>query len=250
MNYLKFGTGRKPFVLIPGLSIQSVLNMGDAVKNAFRVYDKDFAFYLIDRREDLPPVYTVADMARDTAEKIKELGLKDVCLFGASQGGMIAMLIAAWYPELVYKLVLGSTACHVLEEGLPVLNNWIRLAQEKRGVDLYVNFGEKIYPKTLFEQWKRLLEAAGKGVENEEFERFVILAKGTYGYDARPELSKIKCPVLVMGSEDDAVLGAEGSREIARLLGCQIHMYKDYGHACYDTAPDFKERMVKFFIQK
>ena len=247
MNYLKFGSGNKTLVMIPGLSVQSVLLLGDAVKNAFRQYENNLTFYLIDRREDLPSVYTVVDMAKDTAEKMKELGLKDVCLFGASQGGMIAMLIAAWYPELVQKLVLGSTACHVLEEGLPVLNNWIRLAEEKRGADLYLDFGEKIYPKSLFEQWRNLLEAAGKSVTDAEFERFVILAKGTYGFDARPELSKIKCPVLVMGSEDDAVLGAEGSREIAHLLGCQIHMYKNYGHACYDTAPDFKERMVKFF---
>ena len=247
MNYLEFGTGDKTLVMLPGLSVKSVLLMGDAVKNAFRAYDKDFTIYLIDRREDVPPVYTVADMARDTAEKMKKLGLEDVCLFGASQGGMMAMLIAAWYPELVHKLVLGSTACHVLEEGLPVLNNWIRLAEEKRGADLYLDFGEKIYPKALFEQWKNLLEAAGKSVTDAEFERFVILAKGTYGFDARPELPKIKCPVLVMGSEDDAVLGAEGSREIARLLGSQIHMYKDYGHSCHDTAPDFKERMVKFF---
>ena len=160
------------------------------------------------------------------------------------------MLIAAWYPELVQKLILGSTACHVLKEGLPVLDNWIHLAEEKRGADLYLDFGKKIYSKALFEQMKSLLEAAGKSVTDAEFQRFVILAKGTYGFDARPELPKIKCPVLVMGSDDDAVLGAEGSREIARLLGCQIYMYKDYGHACYDTAPDYKEKMVKFFAGK
>ena len=72
MNYLKFGSGNKTLVMIPGLSVQSVLLMGDAVKNAFRAYEKDYTAYLIDRREDVPPVYTVADMARDTAEKMKE----------------------------------------------------------------------------------------------------------------------------------------------------------------------------------
>jgi len=56
-----------------------------------------------------------------------------------------------------------------------------------------------------------------------------------------------QCPVLVTGSDDDAVLGAEASREIARILGCQIHMYTDYGHDCYDTAPDYKERLYQFF---
>ena len=248
MNYLKFGNGDKTLVMIPGLSVQSVLNMGDAVKNAFKAYDNIFTTYLIDRREDLPPVYTVEDMARDTAEKMKELGLKDVCLFGASQGGMIAMLIAAWYPELVHKLVLGSTTAKVSEASNVILNKWIILARERKGEELYLDFGDKLYPPALFAQWKEMLIASGKSVKPDEFDRFVIVAKGAEGFDATAELDKIKCPVLVMGAEDDQVLGPEGSYDLARRLGCQLYMYNGYGHACYDTAPDYRDRMAKFFI--
>ena len=43
----------------------------------------------------MPLPYPVRDMARDTAESFRVLGLKDVCLFGASQGGMIAIVLAA-----------------------------------------------------------------------------------------------------------------------------------------------------------
>ena len=247
MNYLKFGNGDKTLVMIPGLSVQSVLNMGDAVKNAFKAYDNIFTTYLIDRREDLPPVYTVEDMARDTAEKMKELGLKDVCLFGASQGGMIAMLIAAWYPELVHKLVLGSTTAKVSKASNSILSKWINLARERKGEELYLDFGDKLYPPALFAQYREMLIAAGKSVKPEEFDRFVIVAKGAEGFDATAELDKIKCPVLVMGAEDDQVLGPEGSYELARRLGCQLHMYTGYGHACYDTAPYYRERMAKFF---
>ncbi|MBR4158483.1 MAG: alpha/beta hydrolase [Spirochaetia bacterium] len=250
MNYLKFGNGSKTLVMIPGLSVQSVLLMGDAIKNAFRAYEKDYTAYLIDRREDVPPAYSVADMARDTAEKMKELGLKDVCLFGASQGGMIAMLIAAWYPELVHKLVLGSTTAKVSELSNGILSNWINLAKERKGVDLYLAFGEKIYPPNYFNQYSRLLAAAGKGVSDEEFDHFIIIAKGAEGFDATDQLDKIKCPVLVMGAEDDQVLGPEGSYYLARRLGCQLYMYNGYGHACYDTAPDYRERMAKFFIER
>ena len=248
MNYLKFGNGDKTLVMIPGLSVQSVLKMGDAVKNAFRAYDKDYTAYLIDRREDVPSVYSVADMARDTAEKMKELGLKNVCLFGASQGGMIAMLIAAWYPELVHKLVLGSTTAKVSESSSNVLDKWVGLAKEWKGEDLYLDFGEKLYPPALFAQYRELLIAAGKSVKPEEFDRFVIVAKGAEGFDATAELDKIKCPVLVLGAEDDQVLGPEGSYYLARRLGCQLYMYNGYGHACYDTAPDFRDRMFRFLI--
>ena len=248
MNYLKFGNGDKTLVMIPGLSVQSVLRMGDAVKNAFKAYENIFTTYLIDRRENLPPVYTVEDMARDTADKMKKLGLKDVCLFGASQGGMIAMLIAAWYPELVHKLVLGSTTAKVSEASNIILNKWIILARERKGEELYLDFGDKLYPPALFAQWKEMLIASGKSVKPEEFDRFVIVAKGAEDFDATAELDKIKCPVLVMGAEDDHVLGPEGSYDLARRLGCQLYMYNGYGHACYDTAPDYRDRMAKFFI--
>ena len=250
MNYLKFGTGDKTLVMLPGLSVKSVLLMGDVVKNAFRAYDKDFTIYLIDRREDVPPVYTVADMARDTAEKMKELGLEDVCLFGASQGGMMAMLIAAWYPELVHKLVLGSTAAKISDLGNSVIGGWVSMAEKRDGAALYLDFLKKVYPAYLFDQFKDIFIATGKSVTEEEFSRFIIIAKGAVDFDATSELDKIKCPVLVVGSEDDAVLGSAASYDIARRLGCRIHMYKDYGHDCYDTAPDFKDRMFKFFDEQ
>ena len=246
MNYLKFGTGDKTLVMLPGLSVKSVLLMGDAVKNAFRAYDKDYTIYLIDRREDVPPVYTVADMARDTAEKMKELGLKDVCLFGASQGGMMAMLITAWYPELV----LGSTAAKISDLGNSVIGGWVSLAEKRDGEALYLDFLKKVYPAYLFDQFKDIFIATGKSVTEEEFSRFIIIAKGAVDFDATSELDKIKCPVLVVGSEDDAVLGSAPSYDIARRLGCRIHMYKDYGHDCYDTAPDFRDRMFKFFDEQ
>ena len=247
MNYLKFGKGKKILVLIPGLSVQSVLLMGDAVAHDYKIFTDDYTVYLIDRREDVPPVYSVEDMARDTAEKMKELGLSDVCLVGASQGGMISMLIAAWYPELVHKLVLASSAARISELGNTVIRGWIALAEKKDGPGLYLDFLKKVYPSYMFDKYKDAFVFAGNSVKPEELEHFIIIAKGAESFDARSELSKIKCPVLVTGSDDDAVLGAEASREIARFLGCQIHMYTDYGHDCYDTAPDYKERLYQFF---
>ena len=247
MHYACFGKGKKNLVWIPGLSVQSMMIMAETTYNAFKVLEDDFTVFLFDRREDIPVEYPVEEMAKDTAIVMQMLGLKDVCLFGTSQGGMMAMLIAAWYPDIVHKLILNSTISYVPHCGLEVLDNWIRLAEAKDGKELYLDFGEKIYPPRIFAKFKKAFTVAGKGVSDEEFDRFVILAKGIYGFDARSELSKIKCPVLVTGSDDDAVLGGEASYDLSQKLGCQLYMYKDYGHACCDIAPDYKERMAEFF---
>ena len=57
-----------------------------------------------------------------------------------------------------------------------------------------------------------------------------------------------------MGSEDDRVLGAEASRRIAEKLeghpGFIFHMYDGYGHAAYDMAPDYKQRILDFLQKK
>ena len=106
MDYLCFGHGRDPLVILPGLSVQSVMGLGDLIAEAYQTLTEDYTVYLFDRRKDLPAVYPIREMARDTAEAIRSLGLSKVALFGASQGGMIAMALAAEHPELVSKLVL------------------------------------------------------------------------------------------------------------------------------------------------
>ena len=77
--------------------------------------------------------------------------------------------------------------------------------------------------------------------------RMGIMARSCYEFDCRSELGKIRCPVLVMGGEKDRTIGAAGSRELAEYLGCECYIYPDYGHAVYDEAPDYKDRMLRFF---
>lgn len=146
MDYLRFGSGERTLVILPGLSVQSVMGLGDAIAAAYRPLEEKYTIYVFDRRGDLPSPYTVRDMARDTAAAFRALGLEKVCLFGASQGGMIALVIAAEHPELVEKLVLGSSSAHVREEQYRVIERWIRLAESGDREGLYLAFGAEIYP--------------------------------------------------------------------------------------------------------
>ena len=115
MEYFRFGHGSKNLVILPGLSVQSVMGAADAVAAAYQSLEDRFTIYVFDRRRDLPPVYLVRDMAHDTALAFQALGLQNVCLFGASQGGMIALVIAIEHPELVERMALGSASAHVQE---------------------------------------------------------------------------------------------------------------------------------------
>ena len=251
MRYFRFGTGGRTMVILPGLSIKSVMDSASAVAFEYAVMKNDFTVYVFDRRENLPARYPVYEMARDTAAAIRSLGLKDIYLFGASQGGMIAQVIAIEYPDLVKKLALGSTVCRLPENG--VLDRWTALARERNGEELFFDFLRAIYPPDEFEKYRNVVGMAARMVTEEDFARFVILAEGSDGFDVSERLKEIQCPVLAIGSEDDAVLGGEGTREIVRQLGDRpdvaSYMYEGYGHAAFDTAPDYRKRLYRFFME-
>ena len=250
MEYFSFGTGEKTMVILPGLSVVSVMKSAHAIEEAYAPMASDFTIYVLDRRLDMPDPYTVADMASDAV--LRALDLKDIYLFGASQGGMIAMTIAITAPDLVSKLALGSTAARVCGDDFSELSAWVGMAEKKDATALYEVFAQALYPKETYEAYKDVFAMMSKTVTEEDLSRFVIQAKGTEGFDVLDRLSEIRCPVLLLGAKDDAVLGVKPSEEIiSRLSGredFEYFMYDGYGHAAFDTAPDYKERLLKFFL--
>jgi len=252
MDYCKFGEGDGIFVIIPGISIKSVMDSANAVAGQYKDMASDYTIYVFDRRKDLPDTYTIRDMARDTAEAMMELGLKGVNLFGASQGGMISMVIAIEYPELVSHLVLGSTASDLTDCSSVVLD-WIRMAEEKDVTGLCRSFGEKVYPAEFYEKFKDAFDALAAMVTDEDLRRFLIIAKGCEGFNVTGDLNKIKCPVFVLGAADDAVLGSAPTDAIMAAFDGRedvyCHVYDGYGHAAFDMAPDYRDR-IKDFLRK
>ncbi len=250
MEYFAFGKGEKTLVILPGLSIQSVTGAADAIAEAYRSLADMYTIYVFDRRSDIPSHYSVHEMARDTAEAFQALGLKKVCLFGASQGGMMALVIAIEHPELVGKLVLGSSSAHVKDEQYAVLEDWVRLAKARDRTGLYLAFGREIYPPEVFEQYRETLTAAAETVTDEDLRRFIILAEGTKGFNVADKLDRIECPVLAIGVFEDSVLNSDATMEIAEKLDIRpdfrLYMYVGFGHAAFDTAPDYRERILRF----
>ena len=250
MDYVRFGQGEKTLVILPGISVQSVMGSADAIAEAYRLFTEDYTVYLFDRRKELPDLYSIYDMAQDTADAIRALELGSVSLMGVSQGGMIAMDIAISNPELVEKLVLGSTSACILDEQYQTIDAWVRLAKSGDAEGLYLAFGKAVYPEEIYKQSEELLIETAKTVTDEDLARFIIISEGTKDFDISDDLEKISCPVLLIGSKDDGVLGADATMQIAkRLHGKQdfeFYMYDGYGHAAYDTAPDYKERVLDF----
>lgn len=249
MEYVSFGHGPHPLVLVPGMSLHSVMEQKDSVAFVYKPFYEDFTVYLIDRIKNMPAGYTVEDMARDTAEGIISLGLSDIDMIGYSQGGMIAMRIAGEHPDLVHKLILGSTSAYPGEKAKSIIGGWSVMAAEgdvkKVNKDMFAHIYSDAYRKKYALAFSAL---ENKGTK-EEMDRLSILAAACVTHDARGLLDRIKCPVFVICSSQDKLFPPADSEYLAAAFGGRLYVYEGYSHAVYDEAPDFKSRMLGFLTE-
>lgn len=248
MEYCSFGSGPRPFVIIPGISMKPVMPSAAAIAAGFQDFTTDWTVYVFDRKKNIEPGYSVWDMARDTAEVMQSLGLSGCDIFGASQGGMMAQAIAVTHPELVHALYLGSSHARPSNMGYSVMKGWITLSQSGDIPALNHDINGKVYSPAYYDTYRAIFAQLEQDGSREEADRFAILAQACNDFDIYDRLDEVKCPVFVAGSWEDHTLSGEASVEIARKLRCPLYMYSGYSHAVYDEAPDFRARMKQALL--
>lgn len=251
MPYAKFGRGSKNLVIIPGLSFKPVTGSAEAVAASYASFTDEYTVWLFDIRSNAPDQYSVENMANDTATVMKSLGIESADFFGASLGGMITQYIAVDSPELVNKMILGSSMCRNNDVSTASILRWNNLASISDVDALVSQCVDDMYSQATLDAYRDTLIAANSDLTEEQLATFANRTYEILHFDVSAELSKVTCPVLVLGCEGDNVLGAQASREIAEILGCEIYMYPaEYSHCVYDEAPDYKDRMHAFLSQK
>ena len=243
-----FGQGEKTMVMLPGVSVKDVAWSAGAVAAQYRLLTEKYTVWLFDRRTNISDGYSIADMAEDTAAVMEHLGLRDTYMLGASQGGMVAMCIAARHPELVRKLAVASSAARGNDFSDRVFSRWIELAEKKDRTELTRDFLSTCYSPASFEAMGNVFERLGRTFSDAELEHYAIITKALLGCSVMDELKMITCPMLNIGSTADRVFGEAGCREIAENSQCESYIYTEgYGHSVYDEAPDFTRRVFEFF---
>ena len=247
VDYAVFGNGEKPLVIIPGLTLKDVKGAGLGLALMYRMFAKDYRIYVIDKKRDIAKGCTVSDLANDTVSVMNSLGIKNAYVFGVSLGGMIAQEIAIEHPELVKKLVLGVTASRTNDTMKKVVGNWISLAENGDFSGIISDMLKVMYSKNYVKKYGWMFPILAKFSKPKNEERFVRLSKACLTSECYDRLDRIQAPVLVLGGNDDKIVSAEASLEIAEKLSCEIYMYDGLGHSAYEEAKDFNLRIKEFF---
>lgn len=252
MDYISFGSGKRNVILIPGLGDGLRTVKGTAIPFAFlyREFAKDYKVYVFSRKRMLKEGYTTRDMARDMKIAMKKVGIEKADIIGVSQGGMIAQYIAIDYPKVVDKLVLAVTVPRSNDTIKTVVSNWMEMAARDKYKEIQIDTAEKMYTEAYLKKNRWMYPILGSVGKPKDYSRFLIMAKACLTHDAYEELGKIQMPCLIIGAEQDMVVGGNASREIASgISGSLLYMYPDYGHGVFEEAKDFNQRIREFLGQ-
>ena len=248
-DYIRFGTGRKNLILLPGLGDGLRTVKGTALPMAlyYRSLAKDYTVYMFSRKRELSRGCTTRDMARDLKEAMDALGLETASLVGVSMGGMIAQHFAAEFPHRLEKLVLVVTCGRENPVLLESLEEWMACAKAGDHRALMDSNLRRIYSDSYYRKNKWMIPITGKLTKPKSYDRFLIQAEACRSHDAYDRLTQIPVPTLVIGGERDHALGGEASRELAcRIPGAQLKMYPQWGHGLYEEAKDFLPVIAEF----
>ena len=251
-EYIRFGTGSKTLVMLPGLGDGLRTMRGTALPMAlyYRRLAKAYTVYMFSRKTKLPGGHSTRDMARDLKDAMAELGIGKASLVGVSMGGMIAQHFAADFPEMVERLVLVVTCARENPILLESLEEWTDCARRGDHGALMDSNVKRIYSGDYYRKNKWLILLTGRLTKPKSYDRFLILAEACRSHDAYDRLPEITAPALVIGGEQDRSLGGGASREIAaRIPGAALKMYPQWGHGLYEEAKDFLA-VVSEFLEK
>ena len=249
MDYVTFGKGKQPLVIIPGLGdgVQTVKGMAQMLALTYREFAKVYKVYVFSRINELRENYTTRNMAADVAQAMDLLKLKSSAVMGISQGGMIAQWLAVDFPKKVERLILTVTTAKLNSFGRERITHWLELNQTDSYKELMLDIASHSYTTKSFRKIKYLYRIMGIFGRIKDKQRIDIQSVSCLKHDSLDFLEKINCPTLIIGAEKDDVLGVDGSLGLHQhIKDSQLTILPECGHALYEQNKDFQKRVLVF----
>ena len=249
-DYISFGKGKDPIIMLPGVGDGFKTAKGAALPFAlmYRCFAESFRVYVFSRRNDMPEGFTTADMADDLADIIEALNIGSASIFGVSQGGMIAQQMAIRHQDKVRNIVLAVTASRPNEIMRDSLESWLEMADRDDYKGIMLDTAERSYTGEYLKR-ARMINRMIAAVKPKDYMRFRILCRSCLEHDVFDDLHKIICPTLIIGADQDKVLGSAASKEMQGVIpNSQLYMYEGYSHGVYEQANDFNSRVLRYLM--
>ena len=213
----------------------------------YRTYALDFwGFGESEKRRE---TYAVSDFVQLIDQFMDQLGIAEAPLVGHSMGGTVSLLAAIQVPHRVSKVVVvgspmvGSSLSLLLKLfgrrgiGFLIYNNiWL--------FKLSYHLLAPLYSKD--PNWAQMMDRDISRTTLESFQRSIASLRQT---DVRPDLGRIKIPVMGMfGAKDIVVSPRQWKPMLAGIPHARIERFEDAGHFIMLDEPTKFMKNLKDFL--
>jgi len=204
-------------------------------------------------RTELPSgPYSIGILAEDLFALMNALSLSRASVLGYSMGGRIGLELALAHPDAVKSLILANSGAlpraPTLESSEERARRMQQLFQEGNNEAIAQEMTLSAFSPSFAEREPDAF-ARYKAVKLENDPRGLAVAMaGLFSEAAQPDLSRLRCPVLIVAGELDAYMDASAARELqAALPGSELHVLLT-GHASAIEAPQQFNGIVLDFL--
>lgn len=197
--------------------------------------------------------YSISLLAEDTYELMRAIKVENAYFLGYSMGGRVALELTLNHPEMVKALILANSAVGLTPPSPE--------AAERRRVMLeLLNKGDI---KKFAEMMTTHAFSPGFQSKNPaEFQRYARvksqnkaegiarLMQSLAALTRPPDLSRVKCPVLLIAGENDLYMGIEQGKQAHKTMTSSKLVILPTGHAAAIESPEeFNAAVLDFLSQ-
>lgn len=246
-----YGAG-EPLILIMGLG--GDLASWNLQVRALQAFYRVIVFDNRDvgRSSKVGGAYEIADMARDTAALMDELGIEQAHVLGASMGGAIAQELAISFPDKVRMLILACTAAQFARFHVSLIQPWAWLVQHDRDLEILPIHMVTLCMTGQFQENAEAVEKMISLIRNHPFSQppdaFQRQATALSRFDATARLRTVESPTLVLVGDQDILTPPWLAGELAAAIPkARLQILNGGGHGFMWEIPDqFNQAVVDF----
>jgi len=210
-----------------------------------------------------PATWTLAQWGDDVRSLCEALGIEKPIVFGQSFGGMVAQSYATRHPAHPRALILSSTAARMdLKASLALFE--AKGGAHARGVaerfwasgsdeefDTYLQVCMPLYNTTLRPGGEDARMRAT--MRREVYRHFSLPGREIHRMDFREQLSRVKCPVLVLAGSEDPIAPPHLAREITNAIDQSLvtfELFENAGHGAFRDTREPVFEAIRRFIER
>lgn len=243
-----------PLVLIPGFAsgAWSWSWQADQLAELFRVVTFDPRGVARSKMIDGGAV-SIEGIANDIAAILDTLAIEKAHILGISFGGFVAQEFALHYPERLNKLVLASTSYggpnHVAPS-MEVLSSFAS-TEGMNTAERIRRYLTQAFSPEFVKSHSDIVESFCRLREENTVPEEVYLQQlqSAMTFNTEERVSEITAETLILSGDDDAVVPAQNSQNLAaRLPNARLEILKDGGHMAFVERSGEFNRIVREFL--